>query len=436
MNDKQADQYWDLASRWAKRSMQAATVLGTVFVGIYFVRIRAVPFDNWAGIAGIAVLIAALSGVFFLSTAVMWGLPAYLFRMLVDMDKEQVRGWFYGDRRHAHERRCSPRRVASWSLATIALPWIWLFAKFIPESFGGLLGAFLTQLACLLGIGVVFGFYTLDRPVYIGRENPRLVRKGTLLRALAGVFLAGASMGPLLLFCNLLQLSQYGHSSGDLLVFGIIVLAAMSAVVTNVFAMAYELDNAKSGWRHEAARIAIPAACVIFFMAILGCGGRVQDRIMELGTVRISHATLVLKEPGCEPLRMVGLLQMPTSGEATTATAESTAGKHAAGGCVIRDVTVLSHAGTNWPIACVDEDGAPVGAKVSVRADDVADVLTGEPARIKPRAVDVVSLCSEAAPAASSAASSSKPATPASAASAGRAGPASSAASTSAVSNA
>ncbi len=439
MDDKRADQYWDLVTRWAKRSMQAASVLGTVFVGIYFIRIRSVPFDNWAGIAGIAVLIAALSGVFFLSTAVLWGFPAFVFRMMLDTNREQIKGWFYGDRRHSHERKCLPGRIMLWSMAIIAAPWIYLFAEFIPDSFGGLLGAFLTQLACLAASGAVVAFYTLDRPVYAGRQKPRLVRQGTLLRALSVIFLAGSSTGPLLLFCNLLQLSQYEHASGDLVVLGIIAIAALSAMFTNVAAMSYELDNAGSGWRHEAGRIAIPSACVIFFIALLGCAGRLQDRIMEIGTVRISHATLVLKESGCEPLKMVGLLETPAPVGPSTGSSESVhqkpdaaampphaAASHAAAGCVIRDVTVLSHAGTNWPIACVDGDGAPSGPRLSVRADDVATVLTGESSRIRPRTADVASLCAEVAPAgttpASAASSAASAARPASAAEVG-AGP-------------
>jgi hypothetical protein len=39
MSAEQADKYWNLLTTWGKRVMQLASVLGTVFVGMYFIRV-------------------------------------------------------------------------------------------------------------------------------------------------------------------------------------------------------------------------------------------------------------------------------------------------------------------------------------------------------------------------------------------------------------
>jgi hypothetical protein len=165
--------------------------------------------------------------------------------------------------------------------------WLAMFSVFAPDSFGGALGTLAVQLICLALSGAVFIAYTLDRPVYVGRQNPRLFRYGTVLRGGAGFFMAACSMCPLLLFCDLLQLSDFEHASGDLAILGLIVAATLLAMLTNVAAIGHEFNHPQSGWQHEAGRIMIPGFFLVCFIGALGCSGRLQDRIMEISTFRI-----------------------------------------------------------------------------------------------------------------------------------------------------
>ncbi len=365
---------WEKYERWSLRLLKLCGGAGTLLALIYFLRIRNMPIDSPQSIVGLALAICLVSAALFAAISIYWGMPALFFRYCIETCDTVVSAWMLGAKGasvapNSGDRSVASSKIAIWCAATIVMPWLILFSYSEPDLFGGRSMAYWTRVPALLFSVFVLCSYCAwprkasDFLLPSGKRIP--ARQARALRVLVFLIFTFATIFPLWIFLNVMIDSDLAQENERWHIIAIFIAAAVFASLATGLAIALAVRRRAEGAQKWLVQPGLIAASVVIGISWLGAWGGLLDRVMDLVSVRVSNATLVLNKNGCQPFETTSLKRL----------APSSAPSAVSAGCVVENVTVLSRVGARWPVVCRSDPAK--SPRHLIKAEDVTDVLTG-----------------------------------------------------------
>lgn len=369
---------WTRFEQWTGRAIKVSIGLGTFITLLYFLRIRYTPLDGISSLAGLASAVALTSMLLFFSLVFLFGAPNFLTYWFAQTARATIGPLFMGTSRPSADANASNSvsvwRTMIWCGATIGLPWLAVFASSMPEVF---VGAKYTRynlwFACsLLAIAVAVtyrsswahsSFANKDG----GNGNVNAVRQSRLSRMrFSGAFALVSSL-PLLAYLSLFELSSFAADDNPLHEFAVVAFATVAVVFINALGVAFAFGKGIRPLVSILAQGIVVVMGLFFAVTSLGAWTGLQDVVMAAVSVRVSHASIVLNNAGCESLELQGFRS------SAPASAASGAGDF----CTLTDVTILSRLGSLWPVSFESKGDAARPPMLLVKSDNVVNVLVG-----------------------------------------------------------
>lgn len=365
-----AEPLWAFAERWVGRALKVSGGVGTLVAMSYFLRIGKIPLDSLASLAGIAVAIAFVTIPIFFAMVVLWGVPSFVFRLSEELLPAVVLQWFEkaGQLSPSSEdssSKASVWRTSIWCAALIGAPWLAVFAFTMPGYFGGCeshktVGWAIAACAAIFGLWFAFG--------------QKLPLKNQSQRLVFAVVYSLSSGYPLMAALPLMKLSSLGGNGGALHVWAVIVTVTAAVVYANVISIAFALIAQKTRpvrWIAGIVQLFVVALVLLVVVTLLGAWVSLQNLVMELASVRVTSARVVLDKSACQFMdpRNIELL----------AVSASASGAAAPEGCVLKRTTVLFSLGPRWPIQFEPGQGADTSQVLLLKSDSVVRVETPVP---------------------------------------------------------
>lgn len=360
-----AEPLWAAAERWVGRALKISGSVGTVIAMTYFLRIGKTPIDGLASLAGIALAIAFVAFSIFGAMVVLWGAPTLLFRWAQEVLPTVVFQWFERRGQVAAESesavsKASWRRTWIWCSVLIGAPWLAVFAFAMPTYFGGC--------QALEGFGWGVGVCALMFGLWLAFEQ-KLSLKNRAQRLGFAVFYSISSGYPLLAVFPLIQRSSVGGASGVLQVWVPVFTVIVAVVCANVLSIAFALvpgQTRPARWVAGVIQMLIVTGVLLGVTTVLGAWSSLQNLVMELASVRIANARIVLDKSACQFIDSRNIEPLPASGP----------GAVAPEGCVLKRATILFSVGSRWPIQFDATQGADVSQVLLLKSDSVVRVET------------------------------------------------------------
>lgn len=336
-----------------RKTAEVALVCATLIVLMYYMSIGYFPFESPSAIAGLAAPVALIGGLGGASFLFLFGAPALMFALIADAGRLDplVTPFFGKARRQICFARCFAFLVCSQGASGLFVAA--LFQTSAPVSAAP---AFVLALMAFVVGALVYGFADLSSE-FFWRRVAAYASVGALASA------------PLLVMFLLVGSAPVLRDVSEPLATVIYYGVPLACACVGAFAL----------WISLAARVrrdgVILATAALGFVLLAGAIGLGLNRpmlnnLMTAVTLRVPNATLIVTEAACRPLKLRGAKIEAIDGSsrpseaidiASCGSAAMPAGPTgSANGRLyrVREVTILSRVGVDWPVELTAVDDA------------------------------------------------------------------------------
>lgn len=389
---------WEIASMLGSGVLKLSAFFGTLFALLYYIRIQYMPLDGLSGMAGLAGAISLVILGVFIGFVGFWGMPIFVFSLGYDDNPQNLGLWFHGKNSSIVKSSVSWWHVFGWCFATIGVPWFILFDKlgaFSPTKSGDPKWLmFLSDVLAVIALGIVVWFVWKTKKLIQSPDKVSaskltngpwqllkqfwLKRMGVLKQlftsAVFPVVYSVVGFFPAFVFFPLASLSSYASDNNVLVTLGLVMLGIVAVVGINIFSIGIIIVGRSRPLFGVIALFIGVIVSLLVLTSILNVWAPIQDRIMSSVSVRVPNAEIVLNKAGCQSLKLFGIKQSVRNDNKQLAQASAADVENF---CVLKNVTILSRVGGEWPIGCDNEKGGRPW-KLLLKNEDVISVLTNK----------------------------------------------------------
>jgi len=344
------------------KPMMALSAGGGAFIALlYFLRIGYLPVESLSSFAALSGAIVLVSVGLFIAVIGLWGFPALLCWAARQPEARDFWfSWF-------EKPRPQPRnglhvyvgRTFVAVISTIGATWLLLIGlPIVEELFGAgwwITAAWWTILTAALANITWHSTGGYRQFLREWRSIGWQAVWASAKKFSGAVYYGFSGTLSLLVFIELLQMSQYRSSASSVSIAVVFATAFIAVIFFNMVMLAIASNAAVEQKAFVAVFVVFTTCLLLIGVYALRATARVHDAVMATVSVRVNRAHLVLSKDACNSLSQLGVLTAPVlSGEGKRLDT-----------CVLPDVTVLSRLGDRWRISCDPQEGAAAVPRLS-----------------------------------------------------------------------